>query len=397
MSAEGALLAAIQQRPDDDSTRLVYADWLAERGDADRADFIRTQIEAEGHFDGSPQHSRLIARAVELLSKNAATWANGYETAIPADAALAVCKAELAGQSGTLVLKGRKDERQGWWTELFSKLWFRRGFVEEAEFTPEQFFALSPCDIRPAGPLPTLRLQLYGHGDDSLGTFADLVRHLAGAPLLRHFQDIILAGGFHSTTEDGLRLLANEPALLAKLAGLRLSEDSVGDTAVLPILESSSLTGLRELAIDGTDCTPAVVDLLVRSDRFRGIRSLHLAGVMQGGRGLRLFAAPGRWPRLRWLVLGECGLDDLTLKGLMRARAFPALEVLDLHSNDVHRPALRALLLSGAFPRLRTLGIGGAPVTLDEVQTLRDEFGHRVDIHFPVPRRRGPANVDKRP
>jgi len=221
-------------------------------------------------------------------------------------------------------------------------------------------------------------------------------RRLACAPLLGRFRDIILAGGLGSTTEEGLRLLADEPALLTKLVGLRLSEDQVGDQAVLPILESPALTRLRELTIDGTNCTPAVVDLLARSDRFRGMTYLHLDDVNPGGRGLRVFAAPGRWPRLRWLSLGNCGLDDLTLNGLMRAGAFPALEVLDLHSNDVHRPALRALLLSGAFPRLRRLGVGGTPLTLREAQSLRDEMGHRVEILFPMRRRRGPAHVDRR-
>jgi uncharacterized protein (TIGR02996 family) len=41
-----AFLADILAHPDDDTPRLVYADWLAEHGDPDRAAFIRTQIEA---------------------------------------------------------------------------------------------------------------------------------------------------------------------------------------------------------------------------------------------------------------------------------------------------------------------------------------------------------------
>lgn len=41
---EDALLAAIVAAPDDDAPRLVYADWLQERGDA-RGEFIRLQIE----------------------------------------------------------------------------------------------------------------------------------------------------------------------------------------------------------------------------------------------------------------------------------------------------------------------------------------------------------------
>jgi uncharacterized protein (TIGR02996 family) len=49
MCAErAALLAGIWESPGDDAPRLVFADWLQEHGDAERAAFIRSQIEAAG-------------------------------------------------------------------------------------------------------------------------------------------------------------------------------------------------------------------------------------------------------------------------------------------------------------------------------------------------------------
>jgi uncharacterized protein (TIGR02996 family) len=42
MSDEEALLAAIEQDPDDDATRLVYADWLEEQGDI-RGEYLRLE------------------------------------------------------------------------------------------------------------------------------------------------------------------------------------------------------------------------------------------------------------------------------------------------------------------------------------------------------------------
>ena len=38
-------LRAICENPEDDTVRLVYADWLDENGDADRAEFIRVHCE----------------------------------------------------------------------------------------------------------------------------------------------------------------------------------------------------------------------------------------------------------------------------------------------------------------------------------------------------------------
>ena len=45
MSDADALLAAVLADPDADLPRLVYADWLEERGEAERAEFIRVQVE----------------------------------------------------------------------------------------------------------------------------------------------------------------------------------------------------------------------------------------------------------------------------------------------------------------------------------------------------------------
>lgn len=42
---EQAFLAAVIARPDDDLPRLVMADWLDERGESERAEFIRVQCE----------------------------------------------------------------------------------------------------------------------------------------------------------------------------------------------------------------------------------------------------------------------------------------------------------------------------------------------------------------
>src|SRR5947209_6043535 len=45
MSESDPFLAAILGAPDDDLPRLIYADWLDERGDPARAEFILLQVE----------------------------------------------------------------------------------------------------------------------------------------------------------------------------------------------------------------------------------------------------------------------------------------------------------------------------------------------------------------
>lgn len=45
MTERAALLAAIRAHPDEDTPRLVYADWLDEHGEGERAELIRVQCE----------------------------------------------------------------------------------------------------------------------------------------------------------------------------------------------------------------------------------------------------------------------------------------------------------------------------------------------------------------
>ncbi len=44
MDDRAALLAAVCERPDDDTPRLVFADWCDDHGDSEYARFIRTQV-----------------------------------------------------------------------------------------------------------------------------------------------------------------------------------------------------------------------------------------------------------------------------------------------------------------------------------------------------------------
>src|SRR5262245_2593359 len=59
MSGEG-FLAAIRAAPDDDTPRLVYADWLDEHGDPDRAEFIRVQVELARLAQDDPRRPELM-------------------------------------------------------------------------------------------------------------------------------------------------------------------------------------------------------------------------------------------------------------------------------------------------------------------------------------------------
>src|SRR5437588_12608417 len=71
---DAAFLADICANPDDDTPRLVYADWLEDHGDSERAEFIRTQIRYVQIEHYLPESHRLYARQKELVERHREEW-----------------------------------------------------------------------------------------------------------------------------------------------------------------------------------------------------------------------------------------------------------------------------------------------------------------------------------
>src|SRR5262245_38647966 len=75
MNERDALLKAICENPDDDTPRLVFADWLQENGDEAYAEFIRTQVRfAELLRHAAPDTENLARRARELWLQYGVKW-----------------------------------------------------------------------------------------------------------------------------------------------------------------------------------------------------------------------------------------------------------------------------------------------------------------------------------
>lgn len=75
MSDADPFLEAIWANPDDDLPRLVYADWLEERGESTYAEFIRLDCMLERKEPMMPrERGRLRQHRHDLRTKLAAEW-----------------------------------------------------------------------------------------------------------------------------------------------------------------------------------------------------------------------------------------------------------------------------------------------------------------------------------
>src|SRR5439155_14343361 len=73
MTSADDFLSAILDDPDDDVPRLVFADWLEERGDV-RGEFIRRQCELEQLAEDDPARAEHESRCQVLQSVYKSAW-----------------------------------------------------------------------------------------------------------------------------------------------------------------------------------------------------------------------------------------------------------------------------------------------------------------------------------
>ncbi len=293
---EAALLAAIIAAPQDDLPRLVYADWLDERGeesDAAQAEYIRLEIELARADPGErPTTGRggMGKRSAALLARHGAAW-------FPA-------------------LSGRGDllDRSGGYIDYW------RGFPYRVTAPADRLLLvgdeLTRCGLITSAKVRDLDGDLLGRLGESpwVGRLrgADLFPArmarpidwgaLADAPHLGDLEELELSGGTLSA-EAARRLADADP--LPRLYRLELFV-TTDPAAVVALLGGPAFARLESLRILGVPLRGWVGDL-ARGACWPGLRRLDLCGCDLRGAGLAelTLAAPAG---LRALGAGDNGL-----------------------------------------------------------------------------------------
>jgi uncharacterized protein (TIGR02996 family) len=218
VSAAAPFLAAIAARPDDDLPRLIFADWLDERGETDRAEFIRLQCSAvRGDvYAGS--------RAAKLEACHRREWL-----------------ADLA--------------------EVYHAE-FRRGFAEHLVLPAGTFLAKGD-ELRRRTPVRSVAL---------VGAVR-VLDQLLNSSLLDGLGGLHLSNAFLG--DEGVARLAGA-ACLRGLRTLRLARSGVGDVGATAVARSPHLTSLRSLVLCGNAIGEVGAWDLARSRTLRGLAHLDI-------------------------------------------------------------------------------------------------------------------------
>jgi uncharacterized protein (TIGR02996 family) len=413
MSSHAAFLQAITSAPEDDVSRLVYADWLDDNGDPRRAEFIRLQCRLASMDESDPERPDLLDREWELLAVYRKRWEPGARTPLgkhlqdsdftrgflgrvdlPAKALLThgekmfrdypVVELRLRDMKGRL----RDIVTRPWMAsvaalELFHEVLsldelralttsphlggLRRLTLRNVALTPEGLGILTAW--------PGLRrLTHLDIGNDYLMNDGERLnnrpgegwlRRLLESPHLGELTSFQTNGMLDDTVDADIALLANTPRL-ASLTRLTL-HGGLSAEGFCILAAAKGLTALRHLSAGwdnerGVEGVPALVasPLLARLDTldlsvFSNIRPFF------GREAAAALAASPHLGRLRKLNLTQCSGGPEEARAIAKAR-FGSLVELDLFHNRIGPTGMAALAKSPHLAKLRWLSLLGSQI-----------------------------------
>jgi uncharacterized protein (TIGR02996 family) len=215
VSTEAGFLAAIAAEPDDDTHRLVFADWLEENGQLEKAEFIRVQCELEPiREDHDSERANALRKREEELGPLHITKLWGKE------------------------FQGRLAERSRWIDVVF-----RRGLPESLAL-PVQWFLEEGETVRNAYPT-VQRMDLF--------RVAGWGARLAASPHLEGLRELEIACW---TTKADLEALADS-LYLSHLRMLRvwLAPGARDEATSQAVERCARLPSLREVQVVWGDPT----------------------------------------------------------------------------------------------------------------------------------------------
>jgi uncharacterized protein (TIGR02996 family) len=356
MATHEGFLDAILDDPDDATPRLVYADWLDENGEPDRAEFIRVQCQFAELGEGEPSSTPLM-----FLHRRASLHLHSDPL-----------HEELFRREHALL----ERHRGAWWGPLsrLAGAAFHRGFIEEIQLPALQFVQEAGALFRLA-PVRHVHFDVINFSESSQRTH-DHLPQLVDSPHLGHLRSIIIGvGGAHGggisnhlRTEDVHRLvssphlgrltilvlraglgpaaaevLAAAPAL-AGLTTLDLGWDNaLGDEGTTALAASPALTRLVRLDLSHNQIGPRGAAALATAP-LGCLTRLALANNPLGDEGVAALAASPRLASLQELRLPDAGIDTEGVRALVTSPSLAGLKTLDLSGQWLGDDALKVLV-----------------------------------------------------
>jgi uncharacterized protein (TIGR02996 family) len=353
-----ALLQDSKEHPEDDTPRLVLADWLEEHGDP-RGEFVRTQVERARLADHSLPWFERRRRERELLKHHGEAWKKP----------LRPLGGKWTFHRGLAHLATRVDKvLAAPWDELQAT--HACGWLEGLSLKGLTGESVPILATSPVLSFLTV-LDLLRSWNDNLidgETIAPLVK----SPLLTRL--ITLKLSRYSIGPHGVWALATSP-YLGRLTTLGLSENAIGAEGARALASSPQLVNLRRLELAGNCLGHAGAAMLAAPLPRPHLECLDLAWNSLCDEGVAALARSPLLARLHTLNLVGNGIGDRGAQALARSPHLAQLTRLFLASNDIGDEGVAALATSPHLARLTMLQLAANPFGSGGKETLQKRFG----------------------
>lgn len=351
MTEHDALLNAILADPDDDTARLVYADFIEEAGEAERAAFVRAQLEVARVLEWDPvavryRRADLATQAGDRF-RSSLPWADAWSPTFPFRRGLGY--AIKTRSLGPLLEEGHR---------LFASAPIGELNLPGGETGEYQEFARQPWLARVRG------VRFWSNDKPT-----EAVRALCASPFTTALESI----RFENAISPGMSFLVE--ALFESHLGAQLRDLSfrVGNGSQLDLIEAFAVGGpprLERLTFNDMGLDPAAAERFTASPALATLKGLTFRNMFFHAKQIQQLV--NRLPvGLESLAFTATGLRPgarvgNALKGLRRCRN---LRRLDLHGSYAFRYELPPIVGEGLVG-LRSLDLGGIILDAEFVQQL---------------------------
>ncbi len=349
MDERRALMVAMIANPDDDTPRLVFADWLQEHGDEHdraRAEFIRLQVEAARLPERDKKRKKLERAAGKLANEHHAAW-------------LAPLTAFVHQLSTDPKLIGRSS-----YFELFERGLLRELYVESAKFLQAKYQKVFPDALAAVG-LEAL----------SFYTSAKRVNELPASPAFRW----VARMGCPTVGDAALEAFGTSPHL-AHISALEFTQVKISDSGLKAFARTTDTSRVRKFAITNASpllytkakFTAAGILALLNSPRLPALTVLEVSGPTAEKFGTEEFLAAPNLSKLTELTLRV----RVKLADVIACPHLANLRKLRLDDADLTDGDADALLTSPTFAKLTKLTLGSRdPLPRGFKKKLQARFG----------------------
>ncbi len=399
-SQELGFFARIAEEPLDDTPRLIYADWLEERGDP-LAEVIRVECELHGHARvGEARYYALHQRYHRLRHEFDELWQDRLKDLplefVGTDRGLVdsiyitpqdftECAAELFALCpwlSRLCLKGEltpfppspywsrigalqigEGAEKGWLESLLRSGNFTR-LMELEIWEPN----LNKKDVAALADSPvTTGLQKLGIWRSNL--HGVLLKLLTSGGTLQNLRTLRL--GMNEAFRDrGAMMLALWPGLAA-VERLDLDDSAIGSDGALALAQSPYVERLVKLSLQDNQVGDEGAAALLTSPRMSRLHTLDLGANNLSNQGVEALSVSPGPARFKSLSMRFNGIGDVGASYLAESPQVVECEALEI-GDQVGPAGARSLARSEQLRHLRLLALAGNPLGNDGARELAD-------------------------